>query len=61
MGNSITDWDLATDATPEEKVVLFKESNSSSITYNLNCLIIQGNGEEIAKLTNKLALNFLFN
>ena len=50
-----------TDATPEEKVVLFKESNSSSITYNLNCLIIQGNGEEIAKLTNKLALNFLFN
>lgn len=49
------------DATPEEKVVLFKESNSSSLTYNLNCLIIQGNGEEMTKLTNKLALNFLFN
>jgi len=50
-----------TDATPEEKVVLFKESNSSSLTYNLNCLIIQGSGEEMTKLTNKLALNFLFN
>ena len=49
------------DATPEEKVVLFKESNSSSLTYNLNCLIIQGSGEEMTKLTNKLALNFLFN
>lgn len=50
-----------TDATPEEKVVSFKESNSSSLTYNLNCLIIQGSGEEMTKLTNKLALNFLFN
>ena len=50
-----------TDATPEEKVVLFKESNSSSLTYNLNCLIIQGSGEEMTKLTNRLALNFLFN
>ena len=49
------------DATPEEKVILFKESNSSSLTYNLNCLVIQGNGEEMSKLTNKLALNFLFN
>ncbi len=49
------------EATPEEKVVLFKESNSSSLTYNLNCLIIQGSGEEMTKLTNKLALNFLFN
>ena len=49
------------DATPEEKVVLFKESNSSSIAYNLNCLTIQGSGEEMTKLTNKLALNFLFN
>ncbi len=49
------------DATPEEKVVLFKESNSSSLTYNLNCLIIQGSGEEMTKLTNKLALNFISN
>ena len=49
------------DATPEEKVVLFKESNSSSLNYNLNCLIVQGSGEEMTKLTNKLALNFFFN
>lgn len=49
------------DATPEEKVVLYKESNYSSLTYNLNCLLIQGSGEEMSKLTNKLALNLLTN
>ena len=49
------------DATPEEKIILYKESNSSSLTYDQNCLVIQGSGEEMAKLTNKLALNFLIN
>lgn len=47
------------DATPEEKVVVFKESNSTSLNYNLNCLIIQGSGEDMAKLTDKLTLNFI--
>ncbi len=47
------------DATPEEKVILFGESNYSSLDYKLNCLIIRGSGEDMAKLTNKLALNFL--
>ena len=47
------------DATPEEKIILFSESNSSLLDYKLNCLIIQGSGEDMAKLTNKLALNFL--
>lgn len=47
------------DATPEEKVIVFKQTNSTSLTYIINCLLIQGSGEDMAKLTNKLALNFL--
>ena len=47
------------DATPEEKIIIYNESSSPSLTYQYNCLSIQGSGEDMAKLTDKLALNFL--
>jgi hypothetical protein len=47
------------DATPENKVILFEESENPKLTYELNCLKFQGSGEDLAKLTNKLAMNFL--
>lgn len=47
------------DATPEEKVVVFKESNSTFLNYNINCLTIQGSGEDMGRLIDKLALNFI--
>ncbi|MDP4012893.1 MAG: hypothetical protein Q8R00_04795 [Candidatus Nanoarchaeia archaeon] len=46
-------------ATPETKVIVYEEANSSAIDYNLNCLTIKGSGEDLAKLTDKMALDFL--
>ena len=47
------------DATPESKVIVYEESENISIDYNLNCLTIKGSGEDLAKLTDKIALDFL--
>ena len=47
------------EATPEAKVIIYEESNKTSLTYYFNCLKFQGNSEDLAKLTDRLAMNFL--
>ena len=47
------------DATVQQKVILFKQSQEQEIFYTENCLIIQGNNQEITKKIDKLLLNIL--
>ena len=47
------------DATTQQKVILFKQSEEQEIFYTENCLIIQGNNQEIIKKIDKLLLNIL--
>jgi len=47
------------DATVQQKVILFKQSEEQEIFYTENCLIIQGNNQEIIKKIDKLLLNIL--
>jgi len=49
------------DATPEAKVIVYEINKEPKVTYALNCLKFQGSAEDLGKLTNKLALNFLIN
>ena len=56
-----TDLPLITcsNALPTTRVIQIQESNSSSITYNNNCLLIQGSEAEIQENVEKLTLKLL--
>ena len=47
------------DATPEAKVIVYEESETPGISYKFNCLRIQGSGQDMARLTDKLALDLI--
>lgn len=49
-----------TDASQEIKVILIKKDKNSKFYYKDNCLIIQGNQEEINKMIDGLTLGLLF-
>lgn len=49
------------DSSIEIKVILIKKSENSKFYYEDNCLVIQGNQEEITKMIDKLTLELLFN
>lgn len=49
------------DADKNVKVILIKKSEDSKFYYKNNCLVIQGNQEDIIKMIDKLTLELLFN
>lgn len=49
------------DADENTKIILIKKSENSDFYYKDNCLVIQGNKEEISKMIDKLTLELLFN
>lgn len=49
------------DANQETKVILVKKDKNSKFYYKDNCLVIQGNQEEINKMIDGLTLGLLFN
>lgn len=48
------------DANKEIKVFLIKKEQDSKFYYKDNCLVIQGNQQEITKMIDKLTLELLF-
>lgn len=55
------DYPLKTcdDATPDIGVIIFKESNESKVTFFNNCLVVQGDYENLTMITDKLILDTL--
>ena len=49
------------DANKDIKIILIKKDKNSKFYYKDNCLVIQGNQEEINKFIDKLTLELLFN
>ena len=47
------------DATSTVKVIQFEENNETKITYNNNCLIVQGKEPELTRYTDRIILKML--
>ena len=47
------------DATNTIRVIQFEENNETKITYNNNCLLIQGSEPELTKYTDRIILKML--
>jgi hypothetical protein len=45
------------DADDNTGVIIFKNSNDTKVTFDRNCLVVEGSPDEIVKVTDKLILN----